>query len=183
MRLGFNNYSALTELLDKVDVSKSNIFSRPAFLTPRSPMGLFIRASMEGLNDASFPNHNAEPTSTYVSVGSTFSTPQPHVDHTTNHGLPAHKSSTKNMILGFSNPFNWKECTAPGCKEGDSVLTRLAPSSETQIQVIEWNMMDMKKFYPLSMVSSFFIRCVLYPLTLVKTKIQVSPSKLQILNC
>jgi len=63
-------------------------------------------------------------------------------------------------------------CKYEGNPESD-ILDRLAPSSDSQIQVIEWHMMDMWKFYPLSMLSSFSIRCVLYPFTLVKTKMQV----------
>ncbi len=76
--------------------------------------------------------------------------------------LPNCSSSSSSNSLWLNNP---------------TVLTRLSPSRESEIQVIEWNMMDMNKFYPLSMISSFFIRCVLYPLTLVKTKIQVSNNK------
>ncbi|XP_071451092.1 solute carrier family 25 member 44 [Hetaerina americana] len=42
-----------------------------------------------------------------------------------------------------------------------------------QLLTIEWNMMDKSRFIPLSMLSSFSVRCLLYPLTLVKTRIQV----------
>lgn len=65
------------------------------------------------------------------------------------------------------SPNEWGE------KEEESLLARFAPSGESQIQVIEWNMMDKWKFYPLSMLSSFSIRCLLYPFTLVKTKMQI----------
>lgn len=41
------------------------------------------------------------------------------------------------------------------------------------IKTIEWHMMDKTKFFPLSMLSSFSIRCALYPLTLIKTRLQV----------
>ncbi|XP_060516524.1 solute carrier family 25 member 44 [Cylas formicarius] len=41
------------------------------------------------------------------------------------------------------------------------------------IKTIEWDMMDKKKFFPLSMLSSFSIRCALYPLTLIKTRLQI----------
>ncbi|RZC41371.1 Mito carr domain containing protein [Asbolus verrucosus] len=34
-------------------------------------------------------------------------------------------------------------------------------------------MMDKTKFFPLSMLSSFTIRCALYPLTLIKTRLQI----------
>lgn len=41
------------------------------------------------------------------------------------------------------------------------------------IRTIEWEMMDKSKFYPLSMMSSFTVRCILYPFTVIKTRIQV----------
>ncbi|KAL1491222.1 hypothetical protein ABEB36_011853 [Hypothenemus hampei] len=41
------------------------------------------------------------------------------------------------------------------------------------IKTIEWHMMDKSKFFPLSMLSSFTVRCALYPLTLIKTRLQV----------
>lgn len=41
------------------------------------------------------------------------------------------------------------------------------------IKTIEWDMMDKRKFFPLSMLSSFSVRCCFYPLTLIKTQLQV----------
>ncbi|XP_056632063.1 solute carrier family 25 member 44 [Diorhabda carinulata] len=41
------------------------------------------------------------------------------------------------------------------------------------IRTIEWDMMDKTKFFPLSMLSSFSVRCALYPLTLIKTRLQI----------
>lgn len=41
------------------------------------------------------------------------------------------------------------------------------------IKTIEWDMMDKTKFVPLSMLSSFSVRCCLYPLTLIKTRLQI----------
>ncbi|KAJ8873713.1 hypothetical protein PR048_024547 [Dryococelus australis] len=41
------------------------------------------------------------------------------------------------------------------------------------IRTIEWDMMDKSKFVPLSMLSSFTIRCVLHPLSVIRTRIQV----------
>ncbi|XP_023310216.1 solute carrier family 25 member 44 [Anoplophora glabripennis] len=41
------------------------------------------------------------------------------------------------------------------------------------IRTIEWDMMDKTKFFPLSMLSSFTVRCALYPLTLIKTRLQI----------
>lgn len=41
------------------------------------------------------------------------------------------------------------------------------------ITTIEWDMMDKAKFVPLSMLSSFSVRCALYPLTLIKTRLQI----------
>lgn len=41
------------------------------------------------------------------------------------------------------------------------------------IKTIEWDMMNKAKFFPLSMLSSFTVRCCLYPLTVIKTQLQV----------
>lgn len=41
------------------------------------------------------------------------------------------------------------------------------------IRTIEWDMMNKYKFYPLSMLSSFSVRCFLYPFTVIKTRIQI----------
>lgn len=49
--------------------------------------------------------------------------------------------------------------------------TRNAHSSH--IRTIEWNMMDKYKFFPLSVLSSFSVRCLLYPFTVIKTRIQI----------
>lgn len=43
----------------------------------------------------------------------------------------------------------------------------------TFLRTIEWDMMDKRKFFPLSMLSSFSVRCCFYPLTLIKTQLQV----------
>lgn len=51
------------------------------------------------------------------------------------------------------------------------------PAERPQIFTIEWNMMDKHKFFPLSMISSFGIRCILYPFTVIKTRIQIQRQK------
>lgn len=42
------------------------------------------------------------------------------------------------------------------------------------IRTIEWDMLDKRKYFPMSMVSSFTVRCFLYPLTVVRTRLQVA---------
>nr|CAG4650277.1 EOG090X08ST [Sida crystallina] len=41
------------------------------------------------------------------------------------------------------------------------------------IKVIEWEMLDKRKFFPLSMASTFSVRTALYPFTLIKTRLQI----------
>lgn len=41
------------------------------------------------------------------------------------------------------------------------------------IRTIEWDMMNKYKFFPLSLLSSFSVRCALYPFTVIKTRIQI----------
>ena len=44
---------------------------------------------------------------------------------------------------------------------------------EPFLRNIEWHMMDKSKFFPLSMLSHFCVRGTLYPLTLIKTRLQL----------
>jgi len=50
-----------------------------------------------------------------------------------------------------------------------------AKSDQTSIRVetVEWHMLDKRKFYPMSTSCSFMIRGMLYPFTLIKTRIQI----------
>ena len=57
-----------------------------------------------------------------------------------------------------------------------SVSAGLMPE-DTFIKTVEWEMLDKSKFYPMSMASSFTIRCFLYPLTLIRTRLQVQRGK------
>jgi len=41
------------------------------------------------------------------------------------------------------------------------------------IRTVEWEMLDKAKFFPMSMASSFTVRCCLYPLTLIRTRLQI----------
>jgi len=41
------------------------------------------------------------------------------------------------------------------------------------IRTVEWEMLDKSKFFPMSMASSFTVRCALYPLTLIRTRLQI----------
>ncbi|XP_064644945.1 solute carrier family 25 member 44-like [Lineus longissimus] len=45
--------------------------------------------------------------------------------------------------------------------------------SSKKITIIEFEMMDKRKFFPLTVLSGFSIRCILYPVTLVKTRLQM----------
>ena len=60
-----------------------------------------------------------------------------------------------------------------------SSLVNLRPPIMPTITTIEWEMLDKRKFYPLSMMSSFTVRCFLYPLTLIRTRLQVSCGEIQ----
>jgi len=43
----------------------------------------------------------------------------------------------------------------------------------SQVQLIEWDMLDKRKYIPLNICSTAAVRALLYPLTVVKTRIQV----------
>merc|ERR1711997_866226 len=61
----------------------------------------------------------------------------------------------------------WATSTSGGGGAG------LVPSEEAFIKTVEWKMLDKSKFVPMSMASSFTVRCFLYPLTLIRTRLQV----------
>ena len=53
-------------------------------------------------------------------------------------------------------------------------MLKMNPIEETSyIRTIEWEMLDKKKFIPLSITSSCMVRTSLYPFTLVKTRLQI----------
>jgi len=43
----------------------------------------------------------------------------------------------------------------------------------TRVETVEWHMLDKRKFYPMSTTCSFMIRGMLFPFTLIKTRIQI----------
>lgn len=56
---------------------------------------------------------------------------------------------------------------------GSGVGVTGGPKTQPYITTVEWHMLDKRRFYPLSMMSSFTVRCFLYPLTLIRTRLQV----------
>lgn len=52
----------------------------------------------------------------------------------------------------------------------------LKESKKTGIYDIKWSMINKKKFYPMTVANMFLIRSFLYPLTLVRTRLQVQTS-------
>jgi hypothetical protein len=46
-------------------------------------------------------------------------------------------------------------------------------SNRVGMLTIEWEMMNKKRFFILSAINSLGLRCVLYPLTVIKTRLQV----------
>lgn len=84
--------------------------------------------------------------------------------------------SKRNVILGnfsFDDCIDWSDVRNYMTMQTMEVDREERP----QIFTIEWNMMDKQKFFPLSMLSTFTIRCLLYPFTVVKTRIQIQRQK------
>ena len=79
----------------------------------------------------------------------------------TSHGSTATRSNP-------SRPFN--------CLSGGSEYD-LVREGAPFIKTVEWEMLDKRKFFPMSMMSSFTVRCFLYPLTLIRTRLQVQKGK------
>lgn len=72
--------------------------------------------------------------------------------------------------MGFSLSFSFLFADNKfKCVQMESMIGAPAPI----VRSIEWEMMDKRKFFPLSMLSSFSIRCCLYPLTVVRTRLQL----------
>ncbi|KRX44132.1 Solute carrier family 25 member 44, partial [Trichinella murrelli] len=66
--------------------------------------------------------------------------------------------------------------------ESYSIMSNMEPVGDSMgfgskgFQVIEWHMLDVAKYLRLNTASSFTIRTLTYPLTVVKTRMQVEPS-------
>jgi len=56
---------------------------------------------------------------------------------------------------------------------GQPKVETIEIQTRKQMHTVEWEMMNKKKFFPLSMLSSFSVRCILYPFTVIKTRIQI----------
>lgn len=41
------------------------------------------------------------------------------------------------------------------------------------MHIIEWNHLNLYKFYPMALASSWSIRCLLYPMSVVKARLQL----------
>eukprot|EP00096_Caligus_rogercresseyi_P004562 TRINITY_DN18896_c0_g1_i1.p1 TRINITY_DN18896_c0_g1~~TRINITY_DN18896_c0_g1_i1.p1 ORF type:complete len:339 (+),score=113.37 TRINITY_DN18896_c0_g1_i1:247-1263(+) len=50
-------------------------------------------------------------------------------------------------------------------------------SSSSPVLTVEWDMMDKRKYIPLSTLSHFSVRCILYPLAVIRTRLQVQAHK------
>ena len=62
-------------------------------------------------------------------------------------------------------------CVSSGCEYD------LVRDNSPFIKTVEWEMLDKNKFFPMSMMSSFTVRTMLYPLTLIRTRLQVQKGK------
>jgi len=83
--------------------------------------------------------------------------------------VPSRTSNVSAMALhnNLNQPF-------PGISGKNSdLVVKTVP----YIKTVEWEMLDKRKFFPLSMLSSFTVRCFLYPLTLIRTRLQVQKGK------
>jgi len=54
-----------------------------------------------------------------------------------------------------------------------ATLNRANGGTVPYIRTVEWEMLNKKKFFPMSVASSFTVRTFLYPLTLIKTRLQI----------
>lgn len=61
-------------------------------------------------------------------------------------------------------------------KSPTASLSSLAPKT-SNISDIRWSMIDKRRYFPLTVTNMFFVRSLLYPLTLVRTRLQVQAGK------
>ena len=57
-----------------------------------------------------------------------------------------------------------------------SLSSSLAPKT-SNISDIRWSMIDKRRYFPLTVSNMFFVRSLLYPLTLIRTRLQVQAGK------
>ncbi|KAI6183195.1 hypothetical protein M3Y97_00462700 [Aphelenchoides bicaudatus] len=46
-------------------------------------------------------------------------------------------------------------------------------SERNQLHIVQWNHLDLYKFYPLALATSWSVRCLLYPFSVVKSRLQL----------
>uniref|UniRef100_A0A915DMB1 Uncharacterized protein n=1 Tax=Ditylenchus dipsaci TaxID=166011 RepID=A0A915DMB1_9BILA len=46
-------------------------------------------------------------------------------------------------------------------------------AADRKLHIIEWNHLDLRKFYPMALASSWSVRCLLYPMSVVKARLQL----------
>jgi len=56
------------------------------------------------------------------------------------------------------------------------MIRKNGSNTETGIYDIKWSMIDKKKYFPLTILNMFTVRTTLYPLTLIRTRLQVQTS-------
>jgi solute carrier family 25, member 44 len=54
-----------------------------------------------------------------------------------------------------------------------SEIAKSKRSSSNKINDIQWYMLDRRKYFPLTIINMFGVRTLLYPLSLVRTRLQV----------
>ncbi|XP_037774185.1 solute carrier family 25 member 44-like [Penaeus monodon] len=86
----------------------------------------------------------------------------------------SHASYPRNPTPDVINPASYPRNQPPSSSStSSSSSSSTSSSTSSSIRTIEWDMMDKWKFFPLSVLSSFSVRCLLYPFTVVKTRIQI----------
>lgn len=66
---------------------------------------------------------------------------------------------------------------AASSSSSSSSSTRSIAPKTSNISDIRWSMLDKRRYFPLAITNMFAVRSLLYPLTLVRTRLQVQAGK------
>ena len=96
---------------------------------------------------------------------------------------PTSNASVDHATQSADQQQGWHIFKSPLSKNGterigseNSPSLQSASSSSKKLNDITWSMIDKTKYFPLTIVNMFAVRSFLYPLTLVRTRLQVQSS-------
>ena len=98
------------------------------------------------------------------------------IKNTHNNELKRHRNRKDIMSDRRPSPASLETSSSSINSSSRSLSSSLAPKT-SNISDIRWSMIDKRRYFPLTVSNMFFVRSLLYPLTLIRTRLQVQAGK------